>query len=154
MLESVVRELRAQEEWSGRLEERVLEQIRSETAIYRRKMRRRRIIGVSLAAAAALALWFVGVSSPRAASVHPVRFTVRAPESSGVSLVGDFNNWNPGASPLRKVNGSWTVTLPLRPGRYRYTFVVGGRTWLPDPARPAAPADDFGRPTSVITVLN
>jgi hypothetical protein len=41
--------------------------------------------------------------------------------------------------------------VPLRPGRYRYTFIVDG-TWHRDPAAPRALEDDFGTPTSVITV--
>ena len=44
-----------------------------------------------------------------------------------------------------------TVTVPLRPGRYRYTFIVDG-TWRRDPAAPRALEDDFGQPTSVITI--
>jgi 1,4-alpha-glucan branching enzyme len=70
-----------------------------------------------------------------------------------VALVGDFNDWNPDATLLVPAGPSaWTVTIPLRPGRYRYTFVVDGSRWVADPAGAAAP-DDFGQPTSVITVI-
>lgn len=82
-----------------------------------------------------------------------VRFTLAMPGSSRVALVGDFNDWNPDATPLAPAGPSaWTVTIPLRPGRYRYTFVVDGSRWVADPAGAAAP-DDFGQPTSVITVI-
>ena len=82
-----------------------------------------------------------------------VRFTLEIPGSSRVALVGDFNDWNPDATPLAPAGPSaWTVTIPLPPGRYRYTFVVDGSRWVADPAGAAAP-DDFGQPTSVITVI-
>ena len=81
-----------------------------------------------------------------------VEFVLRTSADSGVALVGDFNDWDPRATPLHPDReGVWTVTVPLRPGRYRYTFIVDG-TWRRDPAAPRALEDDFGRPTSVITI--
>jgi hypothetical protein len=83
-----------------------------------------------------------------------VRFIFLAPAASNVSVVGDFNDWDTGATPLARVDerGIWTVTLPLRPGRYLYMFVVDGTRWAPDPAAPLAPEDGFGVPNSVVTV--
>ena len=79
-------------------------------------------------------------------------FAVWAPNAASVSVVGDFNDWDPRATPLHPgTDGVWTATLPLRPGRYRYTFIVDG-SWRRDPAAPRALEDDFGRPTSVITI--
>lgn len=82
----------------------------------------------------------------------PVRFALDAP-AGAVALVGDFNDWDPRAQPLTRQNGAWSVTLRLPPGRYRYAFVADGDRWLNDPSHPAAP-DEFGTPTSVITVAN
>jgi hypothetical protein len=48
--------------------------------------------------------------------------------------------------------GVWTVELPLAAGRYSYAFLVDGHRWTPDPAAPRAVGDDFGRPSSVVTV--
>jgi hypothetical protein len=42
--------------------------------------------------------------------------------------------------------------VPLAPGRYQYAFVVDGRRFLADPSAPRATGDDFGTPTSVVTV--
>ena len=73
--------------------------------------------------------------------------------ASKVAIVGDFNDWDEGVSPMRRVGkGVWTITIPLAPGRYHYTFVVDGTTWVPDPDAPRTLEDDFGRPNSVITV--
>jgi len=42
--------------------------------------------------------------------------------------------------------------VPLAPGRYRYAFLVDGSRWLADPAAPRARDDEFGTPSSVVTV--
>ena len=82
-----------------------------------------------------------------------VQFVLRAPSASRVALVGDFNDWDDAATPLRPAAGGlWTVTIPLTAGRYTYTFVVDGEQWIADPAAPPAPPDDFGRPGSVVTI--
>jgi hypothetical protein len=88
------------------------------------------------------------------AGTQPVRFALVAHGARRVSLVGDFNDWNPHATPLRTTGpgGGWTVTVPLPPGRYTYAFVVDGVTWTPDPAAPPAPGEDFGQPNSLLLV--
>lgn len=81
------------------------------------------------------------------------QFVLVAPEAAAVTLVGDFNDWNVGATPLvRSVgDGVWSVTVPLAPGRYRYAFVVNGTVWRGDPEAPGL-EDDFGQPNSVVTI--
>lgn len=96
-------------------------------------------------------------SSPERAPATPVRmvqFVLVAPSASRVSLVGDFNGWDHRATPLRAASarGVWAVEVPLSPGRHVYAFVVDDSTWVPDPAAPRAPGDDFGAPSSVIVV--
>ncbi|MBI3551508.1 MAG: isoamylase early set domain-containing protein [Elusimicrobia bacterium] len=54
-----------------------------------------------------------------------VDFRLSSPKAAKVSLVGDFNAWKAGTLPMAKMpGGSWELTLPLPPGRYRYRFVV------------------------------
>lgn len=83
-----------------------------------------------------------------------VTFTLVAEGSSGVSLVGDFTEWETNRVRLKPAGGDrWEVKLKLPPGRYRFAYVTDEGTWLADAS--AAPAlDDFGDPTSVITVLS
>jgi hypothetical protein len=87
-------------------------------------------------------------------AVRSVRFEVAAPGAAQVALVGDFNDWNPAATPLRasRHNGVWSVTVPIAPGRHEYAFVVDGERWIPDPHAPRAAAADFGSANSVVTV--
>ena len=85
--------------------------------------------------------------------VQTVQFVLRAPSARTVTLVGDFNDWDTASTPLQKAAGDLlTVTIPLTAGRYTYTFVVDGKRWVADPSAPRAPADDFGQPSSVVTV--
>lgn len=82
-----------------------------------------------------------------------VQFVLVAPGAKSVALVGDFNDWDAAATPLRAdANGAWLVALRLIPGRHRYAFVLDGVRWIADPAAPPAPDDDFGSPGSVVTV--
>lgn len=109
------------------------------------------------AGAAALAAGIlVAVALHRSAgtgSSRAVLLRLQAPASSTVTVVGDFNDWNPSATPLAPTGtGEWTVRLRLPPGRYRYTFLVDGRRWERDPREPPAKDDDYGAPMSVITV--
>lgn len=92
------------------------------------------------------------VASPAGAT--PVQFVLVAPGAASVTLVGDFNGWDAAATPLRVVasGGVWTVEVRLPPGRHQYAFIVDGSRWMPDPAAPRAVADDFGTPSSVVTV--
>ncbi|MDH3291241.1 MAG: isoamylase early set domain-containing protein [Gemmatimonadota bacterium] len=137
---------------------------------------RRRTVSVSPLGGLALAAGIAGLAllgrsalqlaepstAPRtatvAASTEPapsvVQFVIVAPSAATVSLVGDFNDWNVSATPMRPApgDGIWSVTVPLEPGRYRYAFLVDGQTWLADPSAPRAFDDDFGPPNSVLTV--
>jgi len=72
-------------------------------------------------------------------------------------VVGDFNQWNAGATPMTRIENSnaWRVTVPMSVGRHLYSFfTVGtdGEQWMADPSAPAAPDDGFGRANSVIIV--
>jgi Carbohydrate-binding module 48 (Isoamylase N-terminal domain) len=90
--------------------------------------------------------------NPDAELAQAVRFTVAAPGAQRVSLVGDFNAWNPGATALRDSSGTWTVVIPVAPGRHQYGFVIDGSRWIPDPAAPQSADADFGSPNSVVYV--
>ena len=113
-----------------------------------------------LAAAAALAL-VVLLSRTDSQSPAPpqtesraFQFVLVAPRATHVSLVGDFNDWDPTRTPMRRAGSEalWTVVVPLAPGRYHYAFFVDGARWLADPSAPVARDEDYGAPSSVLTV--
>ena len=144
LVAALAKELRAHVPTGNRAVERTLVQLHAE--------RRLRSAWMG-AAAAVIVVGFALVALRRPEPGHPVRFALQAPASRQVSLVGDFNDWSQEAAPLRQGDGEWFVTLRLRPGRYRYSFLVDGQRWVADQAIPADD-DDFDTPTSVITVAN
>jgi hypothetical protein len=91
------------------------------------------------------------LAAARVDTVHLVRFIIQQPGAQQVALVGDFNGWSPETTPLEaSVDGAtWTVSVPLTPGRYEYAFVVDGRRWVADPSTDAV-RDEFGGETSVL----
>ena len=90
-------------------------------------------------------------AAARVDTVHLVRFVIREPGAQRVSLVGDFNGWSRDATPLEASAdaATWTLTLPLAPGRYEYAFVVDGERWVADPSARSV-QDEFGGETSVL----
>ena len=81
-----------------------------------------------------------------------VHFVLRAPEAGSVSLVGDFNGWDPGAHRLERAGDVWRAVVPLPRGRYEYQFVVDGELWLVDPAAHGTVDDGFGGQNGVLEV--
>ncbi len=77
----------------------------------------------------------IKVSKPvRDGSVR-VTFTLPADEPPGpVSVVGDFNNWDPFAHPLRKrSNGSRSTVVSAPPGStLRFRYLAAGGHWFDD----------------------
>jgi len=81
-----------------------------------------------------------------------IKFEFSAPEAKKVSLVGNFNQWNPEANPMKKnKKGLWMATLSLDPGRYEYRFLVDG-SWANDPSCSSRVANEFGGENCVRTV--
>jgi hypothetical protein len=90
---------------------------------------------------------------PRTLRSLPVRFTLIASKAVHVALVGDFNEWNAKAIPMRRLadGHTWEVQVELPPGRYGYAFVVDGRL-ARDPSAPEVGDKDFGMSNSILVV--
>ena len=78
--------------------------------------------------------------------VRGVRFAVWAPNARAVSVVGDFDTWDPRRHPMRQryPSGVWELFVPrLEPGA-RYKFAITGRdgNQLPLKADPCARATE------------
>src|ERR1051326_5742658 len=81
------------------------------------------------------------LGAQRAPDGDRTRFAVLAPDAREVSVVGDFNGWNPAATPLypRETSGVWEGFADApRGSRYKYHVVAraGGA--------PRLKADPFG----------
>lgn len=81
-----------------------------------------------------------------------IEFRYFRPSARSVSLVGDFNHWNPEQDLLRKGNdGIWRVTKRLHAGTYRYRYLIDGSP-APDLYNPRSASDDAGDLCSLIRV--
>jgi chromosome partitioning protein len=80
-----------------------------------------------------------------------VVFRARFDNAQSVLVAGDFNNWSPMSTPMMSTTAGFMTKLPLRPGRYRYRFVVDGR-WVTDPHNTYVEANQFGELNNVVEV--
>lgn len=115
----------------------------------RRQRRRRMATSVGVAALAVASVMLV-----RQRYAEPVvTFSIAAPAVRSVALVGDFTDWKSDRVQLvRASSGVWRATVRLAPGRYRFAYLVDQTQWRADSGATPAP-DDFGRPTSIVTVV-
>lgn len=82
---------------------------------------------------------------PDAPALKPVEFRLKAPKAESVELVGDFNAWKPGLLKMKRTGGgTWTLVLPVRPGRHKYLFLVDGNPQA-DPGAETAEGPDGRR---------
>jgi 1,4-alpha-glucan branching enzyme len=81
----------------------------------------------------------------------PTQFVVVAPGASRVSVVGDFNNWDPQGTPLQKgSDGIWMATVALPAGVYAYSYWIDGR--LEHSTDEPGSRDEFGGANSIVIV--
>jgi 1,4-alpha-glucan branching enzyme len=87
-----------------------------------------------------------------------VTFTLakeQAKAAKDVHLVGEFNDWEIGTTPMRKQkDGAFTVTVDLTTGReYQYRYLIDGDIWISDPEADKYAFSPFGDcENSVVTV--
>ena len=61
--------------------------------------------------------------------VCKVTFSIPEKEATSVSVVGNWNNWNPKKQPLKKLkNGKFTGTIDLETGKdYQFRYLIDGQ---------------------------
>jgi hypothetical protein len=105
-----------------------------------------------IAAAPAQTMHVASTSSSDVVAL-PQQFVLRSATARVVSVVGDFNDWNPKRSPLtRSADGDWSTIIPVLPGRHLYGFMVDDSLFVLDPRAPRAHDPDLGSEGSVIIV--
>ncbi len=80
-------------------------------------------------------------------------FSISAPEAKNVYIVGDFNSWRADdTSRLEPLpDGIWEKKMALKPGNYKYKFIVDGE-WRQDPANLRSATNNFGGVDSLLSV--
>ncbi|MCK4538998.1 MAG: isoamylase early set domain-containing protein [Candidatus Krumholzibacteria bacterium] len=82
-----------------------------------------------------------------------IDFEVSIPDAKEVTVIGEFNNWAPHATPMIKgPNGRWSVTLLLMKGTYQYKFLIDRKIKIVDPSNNTVEPDGFGGMNSVLTI--
>ncbi|MBU1043341.1 MAG: AAA family ATPase [Candidatus Omnitrophica bacterium] len=79
--------------------------------------------------------------------------TFHSDNAQNVEIAGDFNNWVSSVdSKLERIdNGVWAKVIHLKPGAYKYKFVVDGE-WVTDPNNPYLEVDETGNRNSILKV--
>ena len=69
-----------------------------------------------------------------------------------VSVLGDFNGWDPHAHPLKKrANGTRSVSVVLpEGGRYAFKYLSDGGTWFNDVSADAQDTNEYGEVNSIV----
>jgi len=82
--------------------------------------------------------------------LRAVNFICHAASAKSVSLVGDFNTWNPAANPMKQMpDHSWLLTVELKHGHHRYAFLVDGALTL-DPRAQGVTRNEKGERVSLM----
>ena len=80
--------------------------------------------------------------------------TLRRASTNGetsVVVVGDFNDWSPGAHPMHGESDGWSCTVTMAVGRrYRFRYLVEGARWENDWEADDYVDNDHGGQDSVV----
>ncbi|MHC4339370.1 MAG: isoamylase early set domain-containing protein [Planctomycetota bacterium] len=89
----------------------------------------------------------------RGSDLVSVTFRSTAPEKAAtVSLVGQFNDWDPASHPMKlRKDGTWSVTVRLpSESRYEYRYLLDEQEWLTDEQSDGQAVNEFGGTNAVI----
>lgn len=100
------------------------------------------------------------VQSPDGIRTHAgtksVNFVLDWPSAEKVAVLGSFNHWSPEHDLMHRnqSDGTWQLTMQLRPGRYAYVFMVDDALIIADPRALWEQDDEFGTRNSIVTIAN
>ena len=91
---------------------------------------------------------------PRATGAKVTFALPLCPTTGRVSVVGDFNGWDPAAHPLKKrSNGTRSVSVELPAGQtYRFKYLSEHGSWFCEPAADGEEWNEFSSTDSVLRV--
>ncbi len=84
--------------------------------------------------------------------LKPINFFCSAPGAETVSVVGDFNDWDASANPMRQgPDRTWHAQVQLHHGHHQYLFLVDGQPKL-DPRAQGIATSDRNERVSLMSV--
>jgi len=85
--------------------------------------------------------------------INEIQLLFEVVDGKKVSLIGEFNNWDPDVDPMQiDENETWTKAKMLPPGNIEYKFWVDGE-WMEDPDNLRACPNCFGTQNNVVKVI-
>lgn len=85
-------------------------------------------------------------------TLKPVNFLCTIDTAERVTIVGDFNDWHPEATPMeRQTDGCWRAQVILPAGHHHYQFIVDGKPTL-DPRAMGIARNELNEKVSLIAV--
>jgi 1,4-alpha-glucan branching enzyme len=93
----------------------------------------------------------------KAKPVCKVKFSLSGDQyksASTILLVGDFNNWQIGETPLKMAKtGVWSVALDLETGKhYQFRYLIDGTDWENDSEADGFVPSGLGSENSVLAL--
>lgn len=84
----------------------------------------------------------------------PQQFVLENSHAHSISVVGDFNKWNPASARMeRSSNGTlWSAIVPVLPGRHMYGFMIDDSIFVLAPGGQTVRDPDLGTEASVLMV--
>jgi 1,4-alpha-glucan branching enzyme len=82
-----------------------------------------------------------------------VTFEIDAPDAATATVAGEFNEWDPVATPMkrRKSDGMFAASLTLESGRrYQFRYVLDGAHWVSDANADGSVGNRFGTDNSIV----
>jgi hypothetical protein len=96
---------------------------------------------------------FRPVSTAGDVALVPHQFVLRNEVARRISVVGDFNTWDPRSAPMtRAADGVWSAVISVPPGRHVYGFMIDDSLFTLDPRAATVRDPDLGTNGSVVLV--
>jgi 1,4-alpha-glucan branching enzyme len=73
-------------------------------------------------------------------------------QAKQIALVGDFNDWDPTATPMQRLeNGVFATTLELEPGQtYQFRYLINNMYWYNDWTADAYVESGYGEENFIV----
>jgi 1,4-alpha-glucan branching enzyme len=84
-----------------------------------------------------------------------VTFQLNVEQAEKIAVVGDFNNWDSSATPMKfnKRAGVWKADVTVPAGVYQFRYLVNDSEWVNDDEAPVVP-NPFGTVNSIAEVAD
>jgi 1,4-alpha-glucan branching enzyme len=74
-------------------------------------------------------------------------------DANTAALCGEFNEWDASKHPMkRRKDGGFSITVSLKPGEYRFRYLVDSERWENDWEADKYVPNEFGTEDSVVVV--